>query len=209
MSGLDVLKEVRGALQSPVPVLFVSARTNEADIVMALNQGADDYMVKPLRRPELLARLEAIGRFHEKSKPTQPEELSLGALRIDCQTHLAWRDGRSVHLTAKDFDLSVLFLRNVGQLLYREELLEAWCPGAAVSSRTLDTHISRIRHKLGLTPSNGWRLAAVYGHGYRLEKAVTSPRHIEGHAAAMLGSPQPQSPYDRTRANSPTHLDTL
>jgi DNA-binding response OmpR family regulator len=80
------------------------------------------------------------------------------------------RNGKQVDLTAKDFDLSVLFLRNVGRLLSRGHIRETvWGPNAVVTSRTLDTHVSRIRNKLGLTPEFGWRLAAVYRYGYRLE----------------------------------------
>ena len=176
ISGVDVLKHVRGALQSQVPVLLISARAREVDIVTALSEGADDYMVKPVRRLELLARLEAITRH--KSEPQRPQVIELGALRIDCQTRTAWRDGLPIHLTAKDFDLSVLFLLNVGLLLSRGELRETVRGrAAAVSSRTLDTHTSRIRDKLGLTPFNGWRLASVYGHGYRLQEVATSARH--------------------------------
>ena len=78
MRGVDVLRQVRGALQSSVPVLLVSARAREADIVAALNQGADDYMIKPVRHLELVARIEAIRRRREKSKPAQPEKLKLG-----------------------------------------------------------------------------------------------------------------------------------
>jgi two-component system, OmpR family, response regulator RegX3 len=188
ISGVDLLKQVRSALQSPVPILLISARASEADIVAALNQGADDYMVKPVRRLELLARLEAITR-RGTSEPRQPQVLELGALRLDCQTRTAWRDDRPVPMTAKDFDLAVLFLTNVGRLLSRGELLEAvWGRAAVVSSRTLDTHICRIRDKLGLTPSNGWRLLAVYGHGYRLQEAGPSAPRDDGQGAPMSGS---------------------
>jgi DNA-binding response OmpR family regulator len=168
MSGVDVLKHVRGALRSPVPILLMSARAREADIVAALSAGADDYVVKPVRRQELLARLEALTRRKPESQRT--ELIELGALQIDCQTRTASRNGVSIHLTAKDLDLAVLLVLNVGRLLSRGELRETvWGRGAGVSSRTLDTHISRIRDKLGLIPSNGWRLASVYGHGYRLQ----------------------------------------
>jgi two-component system response regulator RegX3 len=174
INGIDVLKYVRGPLQSSVPVVFISDRACETDVVNALTHGADDYMVKPVRCLELLARLQAITRRGE-TEPQHPKMIDLGVLRLDCQTRAAWRGSRPIHLTAKDFDLSVLLLRNVGRLLSRKEIRDAvWGPAAAISSRTLDTHICRIRDRLELTPSNGWRLAAVYGHGYRLQEVTIS-----------------------------------
>jgi len=171
---VGVLKRVRRDLQSSLPVLFVTARDGETDIVTALNQGADDCMVKPVRRMEFLARLEAITRRGIR-EPRLPQAFDLGSLRIDCQTRSAWLDDRPVHLTAKDFDLSVLFLQNIGRLLARGRIREAvWGPKAAISSRTLDTHVCRIRNRLRLMPHDGWRLTAVYGHGYCLRQVVVS-----------------------------------
>src|SRR5215813_2010845 len=170
ISGVDVLKRIRASQQASLPILFVTARNREDDVVLALRQGADDYMVKPVRRLELIARLEAIAR-RGKHQTDQPEVIELDVYRVDCQTRTVTREGRPVELTAKDFDLSVLFLRNVGRLLSRGHIRETvWGPNAVVTSRTLDTHVSRIRNKLGLTPEYGWRLAAVYRYGYRLEQ---------------------------------------
>jgi DNA-binding response OmpR family regulator len=170
ISGVDVLKRIRGNQQSSLPILFVTARNREDDVVMALRQGADDYMVKPVRRLELIARLEAIAR-RGKHRTEQAEVLELDVYRVDCQTRTVTREDRPVDLTAKDFDLSVLFLRNVGRLPSRGHIRESvWGPNAVVTSRTLDTHVSRIRNKLRLMPENGWRLAAVYRYGYRLEQ---------------------------------------
>jgi two-component system response regulator RegX3 len=191
IKGLDVLKHVRGVLQLSVPVLFVSARGCEVDIVTALRQGADDYMVKPVRRLELLARLEAITRRRD-SEPVEPDVIELGGLVLDCQTRTASRDGRPIHLTAKDFDLSVLFLSNIGRLLSRQHVRDTvWGLGAMSSPRTLDTHICRVRRKLGLTPANGLRLTAVYRHGYLLQQVAMSVAHGRGHAT-MIGTPEPQ-----------------
>src|SRR5512145_229254 len=169
LSGVEVLKRVRQRLHSSVPVLFVTGRNREDDVVMALREGADDYMIKPVRRLELLARLEALSR-RGRHGPEQAEVIELDVFKVDCQTRTVLRNGKQVDLTAKDFDLSVLFLRNVGRLLSRGHIRETvWGPNAVVTSRTLDTHVSRIRNKLGLTPEFGWRLAAVYRYGYRLE----------------------------------------
>jgi len=123
-----------------------------------------------VRRLELLARLEALSR-RGRHASDQAEVLEVDVFRVDCQTRTVQRNGQGVDLTAKDFDLSVLFLRNIGRLLSRGHIRETvWGPNAVVTSRTLDTHVSRIRNKLGLTPDHGWRLAAVYRYGYRLEQ---------------------------------------
>ena len=182
-SGAGLLRHVRSELQSSLPILFFTAQESEDDVVTALRQGADDCMNKPLRRMELLARLEAITRRGGLER-VQPEVIDLGSLRVDCRMRTAQLDDQLVNLTAKDFDLSVLFLRNIGRLLSRRWLSEAvWGHRAAVASRTLDTHVSRIRHRLRLTPHNGWRLTAVYGHGYRLQYAEMPAGRGNGHAA--------------------------
>jgi len=194
MSGVGVLKHVRCDLQSSLPVLFVTARHGETDIVAALNQGADDCMVKPVRRMELLARLEAITR-RGSLEPRPPDAIDVGSLRIDCQTRSAWLDDQSVHLTAKDFDLAVLFLRNVGRLLSRGRIRDAvWGPKAPISSRTLDTHVCRIRNRLRLTPRAGWRLTAVYGYGYCLRRAVGSEETAERRVSRRVVSQASMQP---------------
>jgi len=188
MSGVGVLKQVRRDLQSSLPVLFVTSRDGESEIVTALRQGADDCMVKPVRRMELLARLEAITR-RKTLEPLPPDVIEVGPLRIDCQTRSVRLDDRSIHLTAKDFDLCVLLLRNVGRLLPRSQIREAvWGPKAVISSRTLDTHVCRVRQRAKLWPDRGWRLRAVYGHGYCLQRTAA--------ASAADAAPAPDSPVD-------------
>ena len=180
MSGMEVLKRLRHELSSRTPVLFITARAEETDVVSALHQGADGYLVKPLRRLELLARLDAVTR-RNAAKGAQAEGFEIGAFRVDAAARRLLRNNEPLALTAKDFDLAVLFLRNVGRMLARGHLWESvWNGKGVVSSRTLDTHVSRIRGKLLLLPENGWRLAAVYGYGYRLEQlsgaSVSQPR---------------------------------
>jgi two-component system response regulator RegX3 len=175
ISGVEVLRRIRGSGQPSLPVLFASARGREEDVVSALRQGADDYMVKPVRYLEFIARLEAIAR-RGKHRTKQPEVLKLDVYHVDGLSRTVMRGGRPVDLTAKDFDLSVLFLRNVGQLLSRGHICErVWGRSALVPSRTLDTHVSRVRRKLGFIPENGWRLAAKYGYGYRLQQLGAAP----------------------------------
>ena len=175
LSGVEVLRCIRRSHQSSVPILFASARGREEDVVSALRQGADDYMIKPVRCLEFIARLETIAR-RGKRRAEQPEVLKLDVYHVDCPSHTLMRDGHPVDLTAKDFELSVLFLRNVGQLLSRRHICErVWGHSEVVTSRTLDTHVSRVRRKLGFIPENGWRLAAKYGYGYRLQQFASVP----------------------------------
>lgn len=171
---VEVLKQIRRSRHGAVPVLLVGAHHDENAVVSALRQGADDYVTKPVRPSELVARLHAIHRRSEL-RTEKPPTLQVDGFQIDLHSRILHRDSRSVRLTAKDFDLSVLFLSNIGRLLSRDHIRErVWGQTAAVSSRSLDTHVSRVRAKLGLTPDQGWRLAAVYRYGYRLGRLGAS-----------------------------------
>lgn len=170
ISGIDVLTRVRQRLRSGVPVLFSTSRNREEDVVRALREGADDFVTKPVRRMELLARLESLARRSQYAEPMS-DSFEVGIFRVDCQTRSITRDNVVLQLSAKDFELSVLFLRSVGRLLSRSHILEVvWSSDRAINSRTLDTHVCRVRKKMGLIPEHGWELLAVYGHGYRLEQ---------------------------------------
>jgi DNA-binding response OmpR family regulator len=159
-----------------VPVLFTTARDAEADIVQALKAGADDYLVKPLRKQELLARVEALGR-RARPKPRTAEHLKLAEFDVDVDRRVVNRHGVEVDLTQKDFDLAVFLFRNVGNLVSRGHILESvWGRTSDLNTRTVDTHVSRLRSKLGLVPENGWKLTAVYQHGYRLEQVAPEPK---------------------------------
>jgi len=174
LSGLAVLNQVRSRFGLSTPVLFCTARGEEADLVAALRAGADDYVVKPMRRMELLARLEAVTRRSGGEQP-RAEPFEVGIFSIDSAMRRLLRNGAPITLTPKDFDLAVLFLQNLGRLLSRAYIRDSvWNAAGAVSSRSLDTHVSRIRSKLGLTPEHGWSLSSVYGHGYRLEQLKPS-----------------------------------
>jgi two-component system response regulator RegX3 len=169
ISDLEVLRRIRSC-ESTMPILFTSARNREEDVVNALRQGADDYMIKPVRHLEFIARLEAIAR-RGRHLAAQAEGLKLDVYEVGDAARTLTRGGRPVRLTPKGFDLSILFLSNVGKLLSRTQICErVWGHGASVSSRTLDTHVCGIRSKLGFTPENGWCLAAKYGYGYRLQR---------------------------------------
>jgi len=175
MSGAEVLVWIRANIAEPVPVLFVTARQREEDIVHALSNGADDYMVKPLGKLELLARIDALARRARSSQRPDEGVLEFGRLSVDCRNRQVKLDGREVAMTQKDYDLAVFLLRNSGRLLSRGYILEAvWGQSADLNTRTVDTHVSRIRGKLQLTPENGWRLTSVYQHGYRLEQVAVA-----------------------------------
>ena len=171
-SGEEVLAWLRENHGWALPVLFVTARDDEADVVTALRAGADDYMAKPIGREELIARLEALNRRRCGPEPARatPEQ-AVGHLTVDTTERTIRRHGEPVPLTQKEYELAAYLLANVGQLLPRAQLLaDVWGHAAVINTRTVDTHISRLRTKLGLFPENGWRLSAVYQHGYRLER---------------------------------------
>jgi two-component system, OmpR family, response regulator RegX3 len=169
-TGLDVLKWVRSNHDWRIPVLFMTQRNAENDIVEALQHGADDYMVKPVRRRELLARLDALGRRAATLEDPQREVIEFGPFRIDRNTRRLFVDGEDAGLTQKEFDLAVYLFNSIGRVISRNNLLESvWGTSPNVNTRTVDTHVSRIRAKLGFGKMPEWRLTAVYQHGYRLE----------------------------------------
>ncbi len=166
--GIEVLRWIREHIDWPIPVLFVTGKDEEADIVLALEQGADDYMIKPVKRLELLARIKALGRraIPQNDKPV----LEFGAYKLDLVAHRAFLHATPIDLTQKEFDLVVFLFRCAGRVLSRGHILESvWGRSRNLNTRTVDTHISRIRSKLDLRPENGWQLKAIYQHGYRLE----------------------------------------
>lgn len=170
INGDEVLLKLREQYDWHMPVLFVTGRDSEQDVVYALEQGADDYMIKPVKPLEMLARITALGR-RAGMQDAKNEVFEVGAYGVDNVRHSITRDGQPLELTHKEFDLAVFLLRNVGRLISRKHIMESvWGQRSDLNTRTVDTHISRIRGKLGLIPDNGWRLSAVYQHGYRLER---------------------------------------
>lgn len=170
IDGLQVLRWIREYIDWSIPVLFVTGKDEEADIVQALDQGADDYMTKPVKRMELLARLKAVSRRSASPEEGQPI-LKFGKYTIDTVTHTIYREGVPVELTQKEFDLALFLFRHAGRILSRGHILESvWGRSPNLNTRTVDTHISRIRNKLDLKAENGWQLKAIYHHGYRLEQ---------------------------------------
>lgn len=170
MSGVEVLKEVRRDPAAPTPVLFLTHRDSEHDIVEALTHGADDYLVKPPRERELLARIVALGR---RSRAEPGQILELPPYRIDVAAATLTRDGVAIELTRKEFEVALFFFSNLGKVISRAHILQSvWGRGEQVSTRTVDTHVSRLRSALGLSTATGLRMTPVYGYGYRLEQVT-------------------------------------
>jgi len=164
---------VREHASKNVPVLFVTGRDSEEDIVFALQAGADDYMIKPVRHHELLARVTALLR---RAYPlSEKAVLSFPPFEIDTNVGEIRRNGDRVDLTPKEFDLAVTLFRNVGRLISRGHLQEmVWGKTGNLATRTVDTHISQVRKKLDLRPETGYRVVPIYNYGYRLEQVTPS-----------------------------------
>ena len=172
-TGLEVLDWIRHSPNSDLPVVFLTARGEESDIVEALLAGADDYVVKPPKQAELLARVGAVLRRRVGAAESDTQTaLSLPPYTVDPQRRRISVDGSEIELTQREYELACYLIRRQGRIVSRDALLEnIWNLGPSVSTRTVDTHVSRLRKKLQLSGEHGWRLTAIYQHGYRLEQA--------------------------------------
>jgi DNA-binding response OmpR family regulator len=175
ISGREIVIWVRSHFGTQLPIIFVTARALEEDVVAGLSAGADDYMVKPIRKAELLARIHVLLRRAYPAAHVSEKNVEIGPYRLDSNTKQVSLDGQAVELTPKEFALAELLFKNVGQLLPRDVVVQTvWGRDVGELSRTLDTHFSRLRTKLALRPENGVRLSSVYSHGYRLEAIPVS-----------------------------------
>ncbi|WP_151632882.1 response regulator transcription factor [Noviherbaspirillum aerium] len=164
--------------QSPsMPVLALTERNRIEEALAALAAGASDYLVKPIRRNELVLRSEVLLRNAYPERYTQ--DLAVyGPYCFELRSGRITRDGATLDLTQKEFELALLLFRHLDRPLSRAFIRDAvWSGELEMPSRTMDTHVSRVRSKLGLHPENGFRLAPVYSYGYRLEQlAHPSPQ---------------------------------
>ena len=164
-SGLDLCRELRATSQ--IPVIVVSARSEEVDVVVGLELGASDYVTKPYRLRELVARIRSVLR---RPPSEDARRLALGEIVIDLEGRSVTRAGTPVPLSRREFDLLALLAEHQGQVVTRERCLDALWWGVELSdTRTLDTHVKRLRAKLEGDPATPRHLVTVRGVGFRLD----------------------------------------
>ena len=169
MTGPEFLHWLRNERRDVTPAIFITAMDDEDSIVAGLDAGADDYLTKPVAKRVLMSRIDAVMRRYRPEK--EEESLDLPPYRVDFARKQITLNDQAVELTDKEFEVAAFLFRNLGRLLSRGHLLEAvWGRNPDLATRTVDTHVSRVRSKLVLRPENGFRLVPAYNYGYRLER---------------------------------------
>jgi two-component system response regulator RegX3 len=169
-SGIDVCRELR--TRSRVPIIMVTAKSSEIDTVVGLEVGADDYVTKPYRLRELVARMRAVLRRSPTADDDEAagEVLEVGGLRLDPSRHEVHLHGDQVPLPLKEFELLELLMGNAGRVLTRETLIDRiWGPHYVGDTKTLDVHVKRLRAKIEDDPSRPARITTIRGLGYKFE----------------------------------------
>jgi DNA-binding response OmpR family regulator len=171
-AGFDVCREVR-KMDPVVPVIMVSSRSDEIDVVVALEIGADDYVTKPLRLRELVARMTAhLRRTRFESAEAMRSRLEFRDLVIDVNERRTYKAGKEVELTHTEFDLLTFLASNAGKVLSREKILNSiWGYEYPIETRVIDVHIRNLRRKIESQPSRPYYILAVPGIGYRFTNA--------------------------------------
>ena len=171
-SGFDVCRELR-RVDALVPVIMMSSRSDEIDVVVALEIGADDYVVKPLRLRELMARMAAhLRRTRLESAEALRNRLEFRELVIDVNERRTYKSGKEVELTHTEFDLLTFLASNAGKVLSREKILNSiWGYEYPIETRVIDVHIRNLRRKIESQPSRPYYILAVPGIGYRFTNA--------------------------------------
>ncbi|HOY82343.1 MAG TPA: response regulator transcription factor [Rhodoglobus sp.] len=168
MTGTEVCREIR--TRSSVPIIMLTAKDSEVDIVVGLELGADDYVTKPYSTRELLARIRAVLRRRVDTDLDDNQVLESGTVRMDVERHTVSVDGKDVPMPLKEFELLELLLRNSGRVLTRGQLIDrVWGADYFGDTKTLDVHIKRIRSKIEKVPGEPTMLVTVRGLGYRFE----------------------------------------
>lgn len=185
-AALQAAEWAQANLSPPPPILIVADTADPEAIVAGLNAGADDFLTPPLKPSVLLARVNAVLRRTQPAEPVARTE-TFGSHVFDPGRLSATVDGEEVVLTAKEYALALAFFRNLDQALSRTWLLETvWGRNPTLATRTLDSHVSKIRTKLGLRPDRGYLLAPVYSYGYRLERVTEARRRAAGGCRARV-----------------------
>ena len=166
--GTEVCREIR--TRSTVPIIMLTAKDSEIDIVVGLELGADDYVTKPYSTRELLARIRAVMRRQSEPSDLAEPILESGPVQMDIERHTVRVNGIDTAMPLKEFELLELLLRNAGRVLTRGQLIDrVWGSDYFGDTKTLDVHIKRIRSKIESTPSEPTMLVTVRGLGYRFE----------------------------------------
>ena len=166
MSGFRLAEKIRKELKNNIPIIFITAKDTENDLLTGFSSGGDDYIAKPFSIQEVLARVAAILR-RTQTTTSQPESLSLEDIKIDFVRKVVSINGEDIRLSPKEFGILSMLARNIGRVFSREEILaEVWHGESYVLERTVDVHIARIRQKLGAC---GERLTSRQGYGYCFE----------------------------------------
>ena len=175
-TGIQELDWIRAEKSSTIPVIFITSLDSEECVMEALDHGADDYMVKPVSKGVTLSRLKALerrNRINTESEAASPENENFEPYEINQEEFSISNKGEKIKLTVKEFELAAYLFRNAGNLVTRDFLLEnIWDTRSDLNTRTVDTHVSRIRSKLGISPNNGWQLSSIYQRGYRLARVT-------------------------------------
>ncbi len=169
MQGTEVCKRIRAT--STVPIIMLTAKDSEVDIIVGLELGADDYVTKPYSTRELLARVRAVLRRSEVDSEDEDESIvQVGDIRMDIDRHTVLVRGNLTQMPLKEFELLEYLMRNAGRVLTRSQLIDrVWGPDYYGDTKTLDVHIKRIRSRIEVTPSSPKLLVTVRGLGYRFE----------------------------------------
>jgi two-component system, OmpR family, response regulator RegX3 len=174
VSGLDVCRQIRA--QSSVPIIMVTAKSGEIDTVVGLEVGADDYVTKPYRIRELVARIRALlrrasGDSSDEVEPAATSTLRVGDVTLDPEAHRLTVRGTEVAVPLKEFEVLHLLLANAGRVLTREVLIDrVWGSDYVGDTKTLDVHIKRLRSKVEVDPSAPTRIVTIRGLGYKYER---------------------------------------